>query len=341
MSFSYVLPLSTNRPSTDPDFVGYLAQISAQAELLVVDGSPPDVFAEHERCWGRFGSHVIPKGQTATGKVANVLTGLHLATNEWVVVADDDVRFGPEIFDLLAHLDEADVVRPQNFFDPLPWHAVWDSGRSLLNRVSGGDWPGTFAIRRSSLLAAGGYCGDVMFENFELVKTIEAAGGRHLLAANVFVRRLPPSTNHFLSQRVRQAYDELARPTRFIPFLAVVPAIGTLVATRRWAMLGRASVVTIGLVVAIAETGRRRDGARAWFPARCSLASPLWVAERSVCVWAAVFAWARGGVVYRGSRIRRAALRPRERRRRLKARPLTPPDPAAVIRGPLEELTGL
>ena len=46
-------------------------------------------------------------------KVANVMTGLRLATNERVVVADDDVRFGPEILDLVARLDEADV-RPRN-----------------------------------------------------------------------------------------------------------------------------------------------------------------------------------------------------------------------------------
>jgi len=33
----------------------------------------------------------------------------------------------------------ADLVGPQNFFDPLPWHARWDSARTLLNRASGGD----------------------------------------------------------------------------------------------------------------------------------------------------------------------------------------------------------
>jgi hypothetical protein len=46
-------------------------------------------------------------------------------------VADDDVRYDPaglrRICDLL---DETDLVRPRNYFDPRPWHAVWDTGRS-------------------------------------------------------------------------------------------------------------------------------------------------------------------------------------------------------------------
>lgn len=230
------------------------------------------------------------------------------------MIADDDIRFGPEIFDLVALLDRAEVVRPQNFFDPLPWHAVWDSGRSLLNRVTGGDWPGTLALRRSVLLAAGGYAGHVMFENYELVKTIEAAGGRHLLAGGVFVRRLPPTASHFLSQRVRQAYDELARPIRLLAFLAVLPAAITLAATHRWGALRRAAVAATALVVVAAEVGRRRDGARTRFPARCSAVAPLWIAERSLCVWVALFARARGGVTYRGRRVERPALSRDQRR---------------------------
>jgi hypothetical protein len=317
--FTYVLPLAAGRPVTDPEFTAYLEGIAGQAELIVVDGSPPDVFAEHQRCWGHLGRHVPPEDRTPMGKVGNVMTGVRLAAHDRVVIADDDVRFGPELRYLVARLDHADVVRPQNYFDPLPWHAVWDSGRSLLNRVSGGDWPGTLAVRRRALVAAGGYAGDVMFENYELAKTIEAFGGRHLVAADLFVRRLPPTTSQFLSQRARQAYDELARPARLAAFLTVVPAAGLLAAGGQWARLRRAALTGVALTVAAAETGRRRHGARAWFPFRCSLAAPLWVAERSVCVWAALFARARGGVLYRGRRLRRAALGEAERRARVLA----------------------
>lgn len=314
--FSYVIPIASPRPYADPEFVGYLESLAQRAELIVVDGSSADVFAENERHWGAHCRHVAPLDHTVVGKVGGVTTGVSLASHARVVVADDDVRFGPELETLVRRLDAADVVLPQNYFDPLPWHAVWDSGRSLLNRVTGGDWPGTLALRRDTFSAAGGYA-DVMFENYELVKTLEAVGGKAEVALDLFVRRIPPTTAHFLSQRVRQAYDELARPARLLMFLPVVPATLLLILLRRFLALCKAAILAASALVAAAEAGRRRAGARQFFPLRCSLAAPVWAAERSFCVWAALFARARGGVLYRGQRVRRPALRPDERSARL------------------------
>ncbi|HLH47114.1 MAG TPA: glycosyltransferase [Acidimicrobiales bacterium] len=317
-AFSYVLPIASARPA-DIGLDGYLAWVGSLCDLVVVDDSPPDVFAEHHRRWSRYGRHVAPQERTLCGKVGNVLTGLRLAAHDRVVVADDDVRYGAELFELVARLDQADVARPQNYFLDLPWHAVWDSGRSLLNRLLGGDWPGTLAVRRTPLLAAGGYAGDVLFENYELCRTVEAAGGRHVLAVDVFVGRVPPSARHFLGQRVRQAYDEWARPVRMASFLAVAPALA--LAGARWGRAGasRAAALLGLLAIGAAEGGRRRAGATSVFPLRCSLAAPLWVAERSICSWAAVVARLRGGVVYRDRRIERAALSDSERARRVAA----------------------
>jgi hypothetical protein len=212
-------------------------------------------------------------------------------------------------------LQQADVVRPANHFDPLPWHARVDTGRILLNRVLGGDWPGTLGVKRDRLLRAGGYDGDAMFENLELVRTVRAAGGTEVVASDVHVRRLPPTTDHFLGQRVRQAYDELARPWRLVTFLAVVPVTAVVAARRRWRPLA-AGVLA---VVATAEMGRRRAGGRRVFPATSSLLAPVWVAERAVCSWLALWARARGGVPYRDGRLRKAASSRRALRRRMAA----------------------
>jgi hypothetical protein len=96
-------------------------------------------------------------------------------------------------------LGEADLVRPQNYFAELPWHARWDTARSLLNRVfSGdlefpiGDFPGTLAVRRRALLATGGYDGDALFENLELMRTVRAAGGRVVTPLDLYVAPRPP-----------------------------------------------------------------------------------------------------------------------------------------------------
>ena len=61
----------------------------------------------------------------------------------------------------------------------LPWHARWDTARTLLNRCLGRDYPGTLAVRRSRMLATGLYDGDVLFENLELIRTVRAARRQH------------------------------------------------------------------------------------------------------------------------------------------------------------------
>jgi hypothetical protein len=74
------------------------------------------------------------------GKVNGVLTGVRESEGDLVVIADDDIRYDrASLRRTLALLAEADLVRLQNYFDELPWHARWDTARSLLNRVFTGD----------------------------------------------------------------------------------------------------------------------------------------------------------------------------------------------------------
>jgi hypothetical protein len=304
---SYVLPIRSARSQAEGELTPYLRRLARHAELIVVDGSESDVFAAHAAAWGDVVRHVAPAPDLATpmGKVGGVLTGLRLASHERVVIADDDVRYDePTLRRVAGALDDAHVVRPQNWFEPLPWHARWDSGRMLLNRIAGGDWPGTLAVRRSILRATGGYDGRAMFENLELVRTVLAAGGREVVLLDAYVARRPSTTAHFWSQRVRQAYDELARPGRLAWQLALLPAAIGLVIVFGPAALAVAAVVAI----ALAEVGRRRAGGRAYFPFSAALMAPAWIAERALCSWLAVGARVvLGGVPYRGTVLHHAA----------------------------------
>lgn len=236
------------------------------------------------------------------------MTGVRAACHECVIIADDDVRYRrAELVRMLILLQNHEVVRPQNFFRPLPWHARWDTARSLLNRLGDGDWPGTLGVRRSLLLNAGGYSGDVLFENLELVRTIRAAGGREAVPLDLFVARRPPSTVHFLSQRTRQAYDEWARPDRLAAQLALLPS-GMLLGRLGLGWLLAAAV----FVMAAAEMGRLKGNGRAVFPPSSALWAPAWLAERAITSWAAlgtrlIF----GGVRYRTTRLKNAATPPR------------------------------
>lgn len=320
---SYVLPLRWAEPGPIAELAAYLRGLAGEVdEVLVVDGSPPPLFAQHAAALSGVATHLAPHPDLdfAMGKVNGVLTGVRECSHERIVLADDDVRYEPAALRrTLQLLDEADLVRPQNYFDELPWHARWDSSRSLLNRVFTGDptfpvgdFPGTLAVRRGAFFAAGAYDGDALFENLELMRTIAAAGGTVLTPLDLYVARRPPSTAHFFSQRVRQAYDDFAIPLRLGAFLAVVPASAVLWRHGRRRSLGASAVIAIGL----AELGRRRAGGSEHFPLTGSVLAPAWIAERSICAWLALGAKLRGGVRYGPGRLSHSATSMRSLRRR-------------------------
>jgi hypothetical protein len=304
---SYVLPIKSAYAAGD-DFFSYLDWLSSRVELIVVDGSPSSVFDVHAGRCGAGVRHLRVDDDVAgfaNGKVAGVITGLRRCSHEAVIIADDDVRYDvAALREMADQLMRVDVVRPQNYFQPLPWHAYLDTARMLLNRVSGGDWPGTVGIRRSLLARTGGYDGNVLFENLELVRTMTAAGGTEAVLFGLYVRRMPPTTSHYWSQRVRQAYDEFARPVRLVVWLSVAPAALALGLSGKWVWF----VPAIAAVIVAAETGRRKASGRRVFPFATSLAAPLWIIERAACAWLAVgsrLMW--GGIRYRGRTIAKAA----------------------------------
>jgi len=321
LALSYVLPLRHDRLEDVAELATYVRFLTGiVAEVLVVDGSPSPVFSAHASAFGRSGNlvHVRPDGRYAfdNGKVDGVLTGLEAATREAVVIGDEDVRWTRgALGEALTRLAHADVVRPQNYYDPRPWQARWDTARSLLNRGFGADYPGTLLVRRSSLVGRG-YDGNAMFENLELMRTVRAHGGTVASAPDVYVRRLPPTPAQFWRQRVREAYDDFAQPPRLIVSLAALPLAVLALARRRPGVI----VAVLAAGTALAERGRRRAGGTAVFPASCVAFTPLWIAERAVCSWLALASWVLwGGCRYRGRVRRRAANPSRQLRRRLAA----------------------
>ncbi len=309
----YILPLRWATDDALSDLTAYLGRLSEWVDITVVDGSEAALFAAHARAWRGLVRHrpvTVLKG--SNGKVRGVLSGIEIARHEAIVIADDDIRYDHDALTaVVAELENADLVKPQNHFDPLPWHARWDTARTLLNRAVASDYPGTYGLRRSTITATGGYDADALFENLELERTVLAFGGRVSNRRDVFVARRPPTVGHFLSQRVRQAYDSFAQPGRLLIEASIIP---TVISLRR----RPGALVTLALMsIAVAEYGRRRDGGRSVFPPSSVLWVPVWVAERGVATWIAVALRLRGGVRYAGGRITRAANSTRVLRRRL------------------------
>jgi hypothetical protein len=333
LAATYVVPLRWTGPGPIDDLAAHLATVSEWVdEVIVVDDSPSELHASHAGRLPAAVRHLTPAAAmpSPNGKVDGILTGVAAARNERIVIADDDVRWerGP-LERAVGLLDEAELIRPQNHFRPLVWHARWDTARSLLNRVVTGDrkfplgdFPGTFALRRDFLLGIGGYDGSALFENLELMRKTIARGGRVLTVLDLYVPRHPPTFAHFRSQRVRQAYDDWSMPLRMTVFLALLPMLAGLLLRRR----KRAAAAVIAAPAAIAEVGRRRAGGVRHFPVSASLLAPLWTLERGVCIWIAFWRGLRGtGVHYSRGRITRAASSPA----RLRAERTNPaPSPA-------------
>ncbi|HZZ66094.1 MAG TPA: glycosyltransferase family 2 protein [Candidatus Baltobacteraceae bacterium] len=301
---TYLLPLRASDSSMAAELAAYINGIPCR-DVVVVDASAPELFALHARLFADHVRHIAPasKAGSLNGKAHGVVTGLRLAQYEYVIIADDDVRYdAASLSAVLTALGTADVIRPQNYFEPCPWHAVLDGARTLINRSLDGDWPGTLAVRKSALPR--GYNTAVLFENYELIRTICARGGRERVARNIFIRRLPPTCAHYWSQRIRQAYDEFARPPRLILALGIAPLCAWSAIRHRFEVI---NAIMLG-ATALAGAGWLRAGAYKFITPLAVFAAPVWLAERSVCAWLALYERARfGGVRYAGSILPAAA----------------------------------
>jgi hypothetical protein len=301
---TYLLPIRRVRANEREmeEFARYFRSLArAGCEVLVVDGSRAEVFAAHERAWGDVCSHVTvnPKYTYLNGKVNGVHTGVDLAGCERIVLADDDIRYTPEDIERACELlDEHEMLRPQNYLKPLPWWARTEGARMLINRgvLRAGDYPGTCAFRRSTCLRVGHYDGDVLFDNEEIVRHFALGGARVCYARDFFILKRPPSFRKWIEQRPRQAYEDFvmrAKTALFMSLLPLVVALWLLAGAR--AMLGFVAFVSVTAVL-VALRGLVREHAYRFFPARLILYAPLWVLERALSsYWALYWRVTRGG----------------------------------------------
>src|SRR3954470_20085305 len=112
---TYLLPIrrATFGSAEATQLAEYFRELSeAGCEVLVVDGSPAEVFAEHEHAWRSLCRHA--KVDRSFGflndKVNGIHTGVRLAATEKIILADDDIRYAAaEIVRICDLLDEFDV----------------------------------------------------------------------------------------------------------------------------------------------------------------------------------------------------------------------------------------
>jgi hypothetical protein len=301
---TYLLPIRRHEFVAEEaaNFRRYFSQIAdAGCEVLVVDGSPADVFDADDRSWSDVCRHV-PVDRSfgyLNDKVNGVHTGVQLASCDKVILADDDIRYSSgDVERVCALLDEVEVVRPQNYLAPLPWWARMEAARMLINRATLriGDYPGTCAFRRETMLRVGHYDGDVLFDNEEIVRHFARHGAAIGYETDFYIRKLPPTFGKWIEQRPRQAYEDFALRIKTGLFFAIPLVTFGLV----W--VGGAETVAIYLLfIAIAAAtvgliGRARGVASRYFPLSVCAFAPLWVLERALSTyWALYWYLVRGG----------------------------------------------
>ena len=232
-------------------------------------------------------------------KVNGIHTGVEIASCEKILLADDDIRYTPaDIEKMCGLLDGYEMVRPQNFLAPLPWWARMESARMLINRATLriGDYPGTCAFRRATMLRVGHYDGDVLFDNEEIVRHFAAAGAAIYYATDFFIQKRPPTLRSGSSSaRVRPTRISRCATKTFLFF--ALPFVVLLSAT--FAGLVGLVLCLAGLsifAIALACAGGARGVASEYIPPAMCLYAPLWIFERVVSTYWAIYCFAaRGG----------------------------------------------
>lgn len=281
-------------------FAAHLSTLSvAGCDVVVVDDTP--AFDRNRRIFRWVGRHVaaLPRHRSLRGNVDPVRAALDLAANEKIIVGNARVRHDAGTIETIcALLDAHEVVEPQDYTDPLPWWGGIDAGRILVHRgiEPMPDHGATFGFRRAAIRGLRGL--DALDDGGDhAVRRLQSQGAAVHSAGELFVRCEPPTVTSWLRERARYADADFALPLKTAFFFALLPVAALLIAFGNTPLAAgyAGALVAVSLVLAL----RGRVGAAAVFPLRAAFFAPLWMLERSVSVYWALFRKLTGATVER------------------------------------------
>jgi hypothetical protein len=265
------------------DLARYLSSLGvAGCDVVILDPAPRLQFELSARILRWVGRHI------SVGANDLVRAAATFAACEKIIIAAEDVRYTPEAIGQLCDLlDMNEVVEPQDYLDPLPWWGGIEAGRILVHRAIDGqpDHGATFAFRRTPVRALRGWA--AIDAHDDPVRQLTTMGAEVFSASGVFVRREPGALDEWLERQPRIASHDFALPMKTAFFFSIFPLLillgvlgGMQIATGYAALI---AFSTIALAV------RGRIGAAAFFPLHACLFAPLWVFERSLSVYWALY----------------------------------------------------
>ena len=296
---SYVVLVENASASAEElrELATYLSMLGvAGCDVVILDASPRMQFELNARVLRWVGRHVAVRTEHGApgGGVDLVRSAIGLAGCEKVIVAAEDVRYTVVAIDQLCDLLEMhEVVEPQDYLDPLPWWGGIEAGRMLVHRgiEPQPDHGATFGFRRSAV----GGLRTLADGNDDQIRRLAAAGAEVFAASSVFVRRQPAALEDWLTQRPRAAGNDFALPMKAAFFFSLVPLLAVLALLGGLRLAGSYASAIAFASVALAIRGR--SGAGAFFPLRACLFAPVWIFERSISVYWALFRKLRGSDV--------------------------------------------
>jgi hypothetical protein len=273
----------------------YLSTLSVTGcDVVVLDPSPRMLFDLNTRILRWVARHVPvrPEHCTPAGTLDRLRAAASVAACEKVIVASEDVRYTPAAIGQLCDLlEKHEVVEPQDYLEPLPWWGSIEAGRILVHRgiEPQPDHGATFGFRRGTVRALRALN---LIEDHDPARRLATAGAEVYAASDVFVRREPGAFEDWLEERPRIAGNDFSLPLKSAFFFSLVPFLLLL------GFLGGMKLASVyASIIAFSSVGlalRGRSGASSFFPLRACLFAPLWVIERSVSVYWALFRKLRG-----------------------------------------------
>jgi len=264
---SYIVNLDADATGIEVEKVAaYLSTLgSAGCEVVVLDRAAGHLLEGRRRVLRWVGRHEQVHPETDLLRAA-----VDLASNEKIIIAAPESRYSAEeVSGMCDLLDRFEAVEPEEFVQPLPWWGGIDAGRILLDRgVARHSAHSTFAFRKSA------WSPHFSLDVHE--------------AREMFIRREPPVFRSWIRLRQREEAGEFQAPIRTAFFLCLFPLLLIMALVGGVDLAGAyASLVAFGSV-SIAVRGR--IGAAKFFPLRACLYAPLWVVERSISAYWALFA---------------------------------------------------
>jgi hypothetical protein len=153
------------------------------------------------------------------------------------------------------------------------------------------------------MLNIGHYDGDVLFDNEEIIRHFAYHGCTIAFANDLFVEKRSPLFRKWIEQRPRQAYEDFGLRSKTALFLILIPLLFLAGLFYGGKGVGVYLATVSFLSFSLALRGRLRGRAAEFFPLQCCFFAPLWILERTLSTYAALYWYFRRGGYPFGDRL--------------------------------------